>query len=329
MLVRRSLVAALALLPLAMAAHAQGAWPVRPVTLVVHSSPGGGNDIMARNFGPALETHFGVRYAVRNITGGSGAAAAHFMATQAPRDGYTLQLVTPMQLITPLQARGVPTYRQMTPIAGMLMDPTTIYVHRDSPFKTMQDFLAHARKNPRSLAVGIGGAGSLDQLVLQNLMKAAGIEVRMAHHEGGGAAVVALLGRHVDAVVGEPGRALSYLKQGTLRMLGVFQDKRLHGYDAPTLKELGYDVVSAKFRGVFGPPGVPAATVSAIEGALRQVYDVEPFRSYYLNASLDPVFMSSAEFVPFLDRANREFRVFLRDLRKQRAAGGPGILEER
>jgi hypothetical protein len=164
------------------------------------------------------------------------------------------------------------------------------------------ELIEHARENPRELTVGIGSAGSLDQLVLQQFQDAVGIEVRTVPHEGGGAAVTALLGQHVDAVMGEPGQALAHLQEGTLRMLVVFQESRLDGYDAPTLQELGYDVVSTKYRGVFGPPDVPPETVAAIEEALQQIYDVEPFKSYYENASLEPVFMGHEEFVRLLLR---------------------------
>ncbi len=314
----RSIAVAAVSLPLAFAATAQEKWPTKTVTLVAHSSPGGGNDIMARNLGPALEKKHGISVVVQNRTGGSGAVAANYMATQAPRDGYTLQMVTPTQLITPLRSKGIPTYKDMTPIAGMLMDPTTLYVHRDSQFKSIKELVDYAKKNPRKLTIGIGSAGSLDQLVLENFQKAAGIEVRTVPHEGGGAAVVSLLGKHVDAVIGEPGQALTHLQNGTLNMLVVFQDSRLKNYQAPTARENGWDVVSTKFRGVFAPPGVPQQTVDAIVASLKDIYETEPFRSYYLNGSLEPVFIPHKEFVAFLDRANTELEAFLATLPKKK-----------
>jgi putative tricarboxylic transport membrane protein len=310
----RAAAAAIVLLPLSGVASAEE-WPTGLVTIVAHSSPGGGNDIMARNLGPALQAKYGVDYVVQNVTGGSGAVAANFMAEQAERDGHTIQMVTPTQLITPLRSPGIPTYRDMTPVAMMLMDPTMLYVHRDSPFQTIEEFIEHARDNPRDIAVGIGSAGSLDQLILQNFQREVGVEVRTVPHEGGGAAVVALLGQHVDAVLGEPGQALSHLQEGTLRVLAVFQEERLEGYeDVPTMTELGYDVISTKYRGVFAPPEVPEETLKAMEAALQEIYDVEPFKSYYENASLEPRFMGSEEFTQFLDRANAEFEEFVAGL---------------
>lgn len=296
-------------------ATAQESWPQERVTLITHSSPGGGGDVMLRNLGPALENRFGVATVVDNVTGGSGAVALTYMATQAPRDGYTLLSVTPTQLITPLRSPGIPTYQDLTPIARLLMDPTTVYVHQNSPFQTIEEFIEHARANPRSLTVGIGSAGSLDQLVLENFENATGIEVRTVPHEGGGDAVISLLGQHVDAVVGEPGQALTHLQSGTLRMLTVFQEERLEAYpDVPTLSELGYNVVSNKFRGIFGPPDLPAETVAAIEEALQDIYDEEPFLTYYTEASLEPAFLGSEDFIRFLDETNEEIRVFLEGL---------------
>jgi putative tricarboxylic transport membrane protein len=307
--------AALAATATAMAAQAENKWPSQQVILVTHSSAGGGGDVMMRNLGRTLETEFGVSTTVDNRVGGSGAVAMSWLATQAPSDGYTLLSVTPTQLITPLRAEGIPTYADMTPVARLFLDPTTLYVHRDSPFQTAEEFIEHARQNPRELTIGFGSAGSLEQLVVQDFEAAADIDVRLVPHEGGGDAVVALLGQHVDAVAGEPGQGLTHLQDGTLRLLGVFQEDRLEDYpDVPTFAELGYPVISNKFRGVFGPPGMDEDMVNSIAETLEGLYDAEPWQTYWQEGSINPAFLGPDEFKTYLDQVNEEFRDFVSGL---------------
>lgn len=314
MLKLKFLAAALVTLPIATTALSAD-WPPRNVTLVTHSSPGGGGDLMIRNLGQTLENAMGINTVSENRRGGSGAVALTWLANQAPRDGTVLLSVTPTQLITPLRTQGIPTFDQLTPIARLFVDPTTLYVHRDSPFQTIEEFLAHLQQNPRSLSIGIGSAGSLDQLVYQNFAEATGIQARLVPHEGGGDAVVALLGRHVDAVIGEPGQALTHLDNGTLRMLTVFQEERLDAYpDVPTLEEKGYRVISNKFRGIFGPPGMDPALVNEIANQLGTLYDAEPWNTYWREGSMNPAFMGPEQFFTFLEGANEELRVFIEGL---------------
>ena len=308
------LVFALVALPLTMPAMADD-WPPDEVSLVTHSSSGGGGDVMMRNLGQTLENELGINTVVDNRVGGSGAVALSWLANQAPNDGTVIMSVTPTQLITPLRASGIPGYQDVTPIARLFIDPSTLYVHEESPFHTIEEFLDYARENPRDLSIGIGSAGSLDQLVLQNFASATGIDVRTVPHEGGGDAVVALLGQHVDAVVGEPGQALTHLDNGTLRMLTVFQEERLDAYsDVPTLSEVGYEVVSNKFRGVFGPPGMDPELAAEIANKLSTLYEAEPWNTYWVEGSMNPAFLDPDEFVAFLDEANEEMQDFIESL---------------
>ncbi len=312
---RNILASAALVLATSPAALAEVEWPTQSVMLVTHSSAGGGGDVMLRNLAPTLEAKFGISTNVDNRVGGSGAVAASWLVNQANPDGYTLKSVTPTQLITPLRSAGIPTYEEMTPIARLFLDPTTLYVHDNSPFQTIEEFLDHARENPRDLSIGIGSAGSLDQLVLQNFTAATEIDARTVPHEGGGDAVVALLGEHVDAVVGEPGQALTHLQDGTLRMLTVFQEERLDTYpDVPTLAELGYEVTSNKFRGIFGPPGMDPEMVEAIATALSELYEDDPWNTYWTEASLSAAFMGPEEFTEYLGVVNEEMREFIEGL---------------
>lgn len=290
-------------------------WPPAEVEVMTHSSPGGGGDRFIRNLVQTLEQNFDVDAVANNRVGGSGAVAATFLVTQAPTDGTVIQAVTPTQLITPIRAPGVPTYRDVTPIARIFVDPSTLYVHRESEFQDINDFLEHARANPGDITIGIGSAGSLEGLVIAEMQEAADIQVRIVPHEGGGDANVELLGQHLDAVIGEVGDARTQLDNGDFRLLTVFQDDRLEDYaDVPTFKELGYDVVANKFRGVFGPPGMDPAMAEAIAETLSGMYDMEPWASYWRDSNMAPAFLGPDDFAAFLDRSNGNIQAFLDSL---------------
>jgi putative tricarboxylic transport membrane protein len=312
-MILKSLTAAVIALPIALSGSlAAQDWPGSSLTLVTHSSPGGGGDVMMRNLSPVIEREFGANTTVDNRVGGSGAVALSWLATQAPADGSVLFSVTPTHLITPMRAQGIPTYEDVTVIARLFLDPTVLYVHNNSPFQTMEEFVEHGRANPRALSIAIGSAGSLDQLVLQNFAETVGIDVRMVPHEGGGDAIVALLGQHVDAVIGEPGQGISHIQNGTLRLLGVFQADRLEAFpDVPTARELGFEVVSNKFRGIFGPPGMDSALVDEIAQTLSGLYDQEPWATYWREGGMTPAFLGPDAFLEDLASSNEELRVFV------------------
>ena len=312
---KKIIISTLLALPLALPVAAQDAWPPEELELVTHSSAGGGGDTMIRNLGRTLEEKFGIDAVYNNRVGGSGAVALSWLANQAPADGSSITSVTPTQLITPLRVEGLPTYQDVTPIARLFTDPSVLVIHGDGQFESIEAFIDYARENPNDLTVGIGSAGSLDQLVVQDFMTAADIEVRIVPHEGGGDAEAALLGQHIDAMIGEPGSILSHLDSGLMRILAVFQEDRLDAYpDVPTLQEAGYNVVSNKFRGIFGAPGMDPELVETIGETLRDLLDDEPWGTYWREGSMTPAYLGHEDFVAFLGDSNEELRVFIESL---------------
>lgn len=293
-------------------AFAQDDWPTGDVLFVTHSSPGGGSDVLARAICRALQDTTQHACTVENHTGGSGAVALLYMANNAETDGHTLMTVTPTQIITPLRSEGIPNYEQMTPIARLFMDPALLYVREESPYQSADDMMEALADDPGQITWGIGSAGSLDQLVIQQTEEAAGVDVRIVPHEGGGDAKTAVLGGHVDAALGEPAELVSQIDSGDVRVLATYTEERLGILpDVPTMMELGYDVASTKFRGVFGPPGLSDAMVARVAGRLEQLYDAETFKEYYVPGALQPAFISGDEFVEFLGGSNERIAAFL------------------
>ena len=287
-------------------------WPPPNLTLITHSSAGGGGDLVARELGRTLEAMYETTVNVENRVGGSGAVATAYVVTRAPQDGSVLQVVTPTQLITPLYAPGIPTYREVTPIIRLLIDPTAVYVRGESPYGTIEELLAAARSSPGGLTWGFGSAGSIDRLIVEEIEDEAGIEVRSVPHEGGGDAMITVLGGHVDAGLGEPGNFGSQLRSGNLRILTILGGDRHPDFpDVPAFSELGYSVENQKFRGVWGPPGLSSTRVREIADALARALETEPFRTYYVRGGMRPAILVGDEFGVFLDAQDERLRRFI------------------
>ena len=149
---RRILVASMALASLAPGIALAADYPSRPIELVVPFQPGGGTDAVARAFGAAAQKHFPKGVVVINKSGASGGIGWNYMMNAKP-DGYTLGIVTVELVILPHLNLFNRTYADVTPIAQLNADPASIIVRADSPYKTLDDFIAAARKQPGKMAM--------------------------------------------------------------------------------------------------------------------------------------------------------------------------------
>jgi tripartite-type tricarboxylate transporter receptor subunit TctC len=137
--------AALALV--AQVGHAQVPYPHKNVTLVTHSSPGGGSDVFLRVLAKHLGPKMGVHFAVENVRGGSGARAVSRVA-QAPADGSVLYATTPTYIQTSMLSKVPHGYDSLTPVAIVFLDPEVLYTRAESPHRTLAQAMAAARANP-------------------------------------------------------------------------------------------------------------------------------------------------------------------------------------
>ncbi|HEY8612116.1 MAG TPA: tripartite tricarboxylate transporter substrate binding protein, partial [Roseomonas sp.] len=213
---RRTLFAvggALAVSPLARPALAQSAWPAgRPIEIVVGFAPGGGTDVMIRALAVFLAAELpGSNFVVSNRPGAGGETA--YVALQGARpDGFTIgSLNTPGYLSVPIERRVRYDRTKIRAIARLVDDPTAFVVHRDSPYKTLADLVADAKRRPGQISVGSSGVGTDDHLGLTLFQAATGTEFIHAPYAGAGLVKNAVLARHID---------VAGLNLGEIGMLG-------------------------------------------------------------------------------------------------------------
>ncbi|MCK8786114.1 tripartite tricarboxylate transporter substrate binding protein [Roseomonas sp. NAR14] len=275
---RRALLAAggaLAAAPLARPALAQPAWPVgRPIEMVVGFAPGGGTDVMLRAMAIFLAAELpGANFVVSNRPGAGGETA--YVAIQNARpDGYTIGgLNTPGYLSVPIERRVRYDRSKIRTIARLVDDPTAFVVHQDSPYRTLADLVADAKRRPGRISVGSSGVGTDDHLGLTLFQAVTGTEFIHAPYAGAGLVKNALLARHIDVAglnLGEIG--MLGQDRPALRPLAAMGAQRWDLMpDVPTFREQGYDVLMTSERGIGAPRGTPDEIALRLQEAIARV----------------------------------------------------------
>lgn len=304
----KSLAAALLVAAAPVAALAQD-YPVDTVTLVTHSSPGGGSDVFLREMSQYLAPVLGVNVVVENVRGGSGAKAMAYLA-QAPADGSVFYATTPTFIYTSLLSNPEYSYTDLEPLVNFFIDPEVIYTRKDSKFQTLGDVIDAAKADRGRW--GAANPASLERQALEQLKANTGVNAAIVTHEGGGDMMINVLNGTLDIGVGEVQELLSQLEAGEIRLLATFSANRLDQYpDVPTVDELGYGVVVRKFRGLAGPKGLPDDVVAAWEKAAQAVLANPEYKAKYEAANLRPEYIPHAEYVDFINSFANETKDFL------------------
>ncbi|MEP7183522.1 MAG: tripartite tricarboxylate transporter substrate binding protein [Betaproteobacteria bacterium] len=269
----RAIAAAAALVVTASAA-AQDTWPLRPVSLVVPFPPGGVADIVARPFAEAMGRVLNTPVVIENKAGAGGGIGMGYVAKAKP-DGYTLLLALSSISILPVadQVTGrAPMFelKQFAPVARLTADPTVLAVRADSPWHTLTEFVADARKRPGAITYGSSGNYGTMHIPMEMFAASAGIKLLHVPFTGGGPAVVALLGGTVDALSTGPSTVIAHVKAGKVRVLASWGDRRLAALpDAPTLTESGFDTQFFQWSALFAPAGTPEPVLAKLRDAAR------------------------------------------------------------
>jgi tripartite-type tricarboxylate transporter receptor subunit TctC len=249
-------------------------YPQAPIRLIIPYGPGGGNDLLARAFVPALEKVIGQRVLIDNIAAGATKVGTMELIKAKP-DGYTLILSTTESWVGYYYSGTyeTKTWEQMTPIAMVTSEPYGyIETRSDSPYKTWADFVKAAKANPDKFTCGNPGAGGMTEMILADVSKASGIKTpRVVPFPGSGPALVALLGGHTDIRIGQVSASIGMIRAGKTRGLAISARERTDFVpDVPTFKELGIGGTIDLTRSIWGPPNLPPNLVNTITKAVEK-----------------------------------------------------------
>ena len=297
--------------------HAQGFKPTRPIDFVVHTGPGGGNDVLARRIALITEQEklLAGRLQVTNKPGGGSVTAMNYVV-EKKGDPYTIAAFANTWVTAPMtSAEAKVSWKDMTPVVRLALEPAVIAVKSDSPYRTLRDFVEAARKSPGKLKQSGGSPLSRDGVMRHLLQKASGVQWAFISFPGGGERIAALLGGHVDIMIVEPQEAGEHIRNGNMRVIAQVAERRLKAYpDVPTVREAGYDVpYYAVFRGIVGPPGMPRDAVAYYEDLFGRLVKTAAWRKYLEDNFFEDAYQRSGDFSDFIDDFANRVRALLTD----------------
>jgi tripartite-type tricarboxylate transporter receptor subunit TctC len=289
------------------AAAADEPYPSRPISIVVPFPPGGVADQTARPVAAAMEKVLKSPVGVVNKAGAAGAVGMQSVATAKP-DGYTVLMALSSISIIPeadklFGRQPAFTVDQFAPVALISADPTVLVVRTESPWKTAKEFLEDARKRPGQISYSSSGVYGTLHMAMELLSHAANVKLRHVPFSGGGPAMTAILGGHVDALASGPSVVLPQIKAGKLRALAGWGDRRVAALpEVPTFKELGYpDVEFYIWAGLFAPRATPEPILVKLRDAVRTAVNDAEFKAAMAKLETPIAYKQGDEFRQFFE----------------------------
>ncbi|HYF60927.1 MAG TPA: tripartite tricarboxylate transporter substrate binding protein [Burkholderiaceae bacterium] len=302
---RRALLALACTLALPAVAHAQAAWPSKPIRLVVTFPPGGSSDIVARLIAPIVGERLGQPVVVENRPGAGSTIGAAEVARAAP-DGYTFMLSNTAPISLSPQMLDKPTYdpvKGFTHVAYVGSVPNVFVVHPDVPAKTLPEFVAWAKKAGQ-VNYGSGGIGSIGHIVGETFKNEAKIDLEHVGYKGSAPMHNDLLGGTIRFAVDTLPQNVPFARSGKLRMLAVTSRSRASmAPEVPTVVELGMpNLVAENFFGVSAPAGLPRPIAERMHAAVAAALDDPKVRRTFEETGIDTRRMSIDEFGAFVSK---------------------------
>mgnify|MGYP001602096154 FL=1 len=291
-------------------------FPAKEVQIIIPYAPGGATDLVFRALAASAQKYLGKAVVVVNRAGGGGAVGFTEVA-QAKPDGYTLvSIITPVTIL-PHQVKTAFTYQSFEPIINVVQDPAMLQVRADAPWKTLNEFLDYARKNPGMITVGNSGAGGGVHLIALAFERAAGVKLNHIPFAGGGPSVTALLGGHVHAVSVSPPEGIAHVKAGKLRIIALFSDSRMADFPAvPTVREQGIDFTMGQWRGLAAPKGTPPELIKILHDAFKKGMEDPAFVKNAADMSVALAYIGPAEFGKLMAADHERYAKLVAEIKK-------------
>ena len=291
------------LLALTTAAAAQQ-YPTKPVRLIIPFPPGGSNDVVGRLIGAQLSERLGRQVIIDNRAGAGGVIGTE-IAANAPKDGYTLLVVSIAHAVNPwlydLKGRYDPI-KSFTPVAILAAGPNVLVVNPSLPVNNVKDLIALAKKEPGKLGWASAGVGSFQHLGGARFEDQAGVKFLHVPFKGGGPAMIDVVGGHNKVMFSSLVQTTPQIQSGKLKALGVGGEKRSPILpDVPTIAEAGVPGYAAvNWWGIVAPAGVPQPIIDRLRKELEAVQDSKVVLDQFAKEGADVVKMSQAEFGTYM-----------------------------
>jgi tripartite-type tricarboxylate transporter receptor subunit TctC len=241
-------------------------YPSRPVRVIVPFAAGGSTDFTARLIAQRLSERFGQQFVVENRSGASTNIATQAVV-RAPADGYTLLLVTPPSAINATLYKDLPFnfLRDIAPIASVIRAPYVMEINPSVPAKTVPEFIAYVKANPRKVSMASAGLGTGPHLTGELLMMATGIEMTHVPYRGGAPALNDLMAGQVQLFFASAPETIEFIKAGKVRALAVTSAARSEALaDLPTLDAFVPGFEASYWTGFGAPKNTPPEIIDSL-----------------------------------------------------------------
>jgi tripartite-type tricarboxylate transporter receptor subunit TctC len=296
------LLAGAALLLAGVSAHAE-TFPSRPVRILVPYAAGGAMDVLARTLGQSLAKIWGQQPVIENRPGAGGIVASQALSKAAP-DGYTLILIASGHPLNQFIYSSLPydTFKDFTAITEIASSPLAVVVATKSPYASLNDLLAVARKDPTALSYGMSGNGTSANLAGELLNYMAGVKILAIPYKGGALALTAVIAGDIPISFNPLAEVVGQLGQGPLRALAVTSAQRSPTLpDVPTVGEsgvAGYDV--SVWWGFLAPAHMAPELATKLQADLKTALQDSNVLATLDKIGATPVGSTPAEFEAFM-----------------------------
>lgn len=303
-----------------LAAAASGAfaqaYPVKPVRLVVPSSPGGGTDIVARILAPELSKRLGQQVVIENRAG-AGTMIGIEVVAKSPADGYTLLMGLSTLAINSALYKKVPydTMRDFAPITEAVSSPAILVVHPSVPVNSVKSLIAFARARPGQLNYASAGTGTFPHMSMELFMSMAKLKMEHIPYKGTGPATIDMLAGHVAVMSGTVLSVMGHIRAGRLRALGITSSSRsASAPDVPTISEAGLPGYEAtQWYGMLAPAQTPKDIVDRLHAEATRTLQQAGIKERFVTDGADPVGNTPEEFRRYIQSEITKWAKVARD----------------
>ena len=290
-------------------------YPTKQVTYQITFDPGGQSDREARRQQPHLERILKQKVLIDYKVGGGGALGWREL-TRAKPDGYFISgFNIPHIILQPLQQEVGYKTEQIVPVAIFQRTPLALIVQTNSPFKTVQELVEFAKKNPGSVTMGGTGPFSNHHMATLRLQKTAGVKLTYVPFTGSASMMTAVLGGHVTGTFANSDDLVRF--KDKIRVLGVATEQRFADFPTvPTFKEMGLDIVLATDRGVAVPPGTPEPVIQKLEAAFLEIARNPEIQAEMKKQGFVPMALGHKESKAYIEKTAEIFKELVADLKK-------------
>lgn len=313
---RRALIRSLAVAPALatpFARHASAqAFPAKPITLIIPFPPGGATDNLFRAMSQVVSKDLGQPVVIANRPGVGGTLGPTTMAASSAPDGYTVAVLPASLYRLPhLQKVNWDPVKDFTFVIGVTTYVYAVVVAADAPWKTLAEFVAHAKANPGKVSYGTTGTGTSGHIAMERLARSAGIKLNFVPFKGSAEWQVALIGGHIQAVSDAGWGTMA--NAGRIRVLATSTEQRL-APSVPTLRELGHDVTSMSMLGIGGPKGMDPAIVRTLHDAFLKATKDPKVQEILKNENMPLIHLDSAAYARYAAEQFESDRRWVKEL---------------